>query len=81
LEEQLATPDAPGLAPFQSTGQALGSDRALQAERLGNLDVLRSLGEEQLGVLPTAGQLLLVDLARGDRVRVEDADTHLVTSL
>src|SRR4051794_34523666 len=47
------------------------------AEGLGNLDVLRSLGEEQLRVLTPARQPLLVDLAPRDRVCVEDADTHL----
>src|SRR3954453_20774593 len=79
LQEQLATPDTPGFTPLEGPGEALGASRAVQAERLGNLDVLRSLGEEQLGVLPTARQLLHVDLVRGDRVCVEDADTHLLS--
>src|SRR4051794_39806569 len=86
--EQLSAPDAPGLPALQGAGEALGPDRAAQAEGLGNLDVLRRLGEEQLWALPTARQLLPVDvavdvavdvdadLACGDRVAVEDAGTH-----
>jgi hypothetical protein len=78
--EQLSAPDAPGLPALQGAGEALGADRAVQAEGLGNLHVLRRLGEEQLWALSTARQLLPVDgaadLACGDRVAVEDAGTH-----
>jgi hypothetical protein len=77
LQEQLPTPDTPGLPSLQGAGEALGPDRAVQAQLLCDLHVLRGLGEEQLGVLPTTGQLVFIDLERGDRLRVEDADTHL----
>src|SRR4051794_20305525 len=77
LQEQLTAPPSPGLPPLEGSGQTLGAHRAALAQGLGNLDVLRSLGEEQLRVLTPARQPLLVDLAPRDRVCVEDADTHL----
>jgi hypothetical protein len=79
LDDQLAPPDAPRLAPRDGALQALGADRAGPAERLGELHVTRRLGEEQLGVLPVARQLLLVD-AHAVKRRVEDGDTHLFSS-
>src|SRR3954454_4395027 len=79
LQEQLATPDAPGLTTFQGAGQALPADRAVLAQGFRLLDVCRGLGEPQLGVVAAARQLLLIDPvahASDDRA-VEDADTHL----
>ena len=43
--EELAAPDAPGLAPVQCPGQAFGSDRAAAAEVLGALQRGRGLGK------------------------------------
>src|SRR3954453_4920928 len=77
LQEQLAAPHTPGLPPLECAGQTLGTDRAVLAEGLGHLDVLRGLREEQLGVLASTRQPLVGDLVRRDGVRVEDADTHL----
>src|SRR5205085_12604523 len=49
--DELATPDAPRLAPGQRLGEAPGPQRAGDAEGLGGLDVGRGLGEEQVRVL------------------------------
>src|SRR5437763_4657597 len=57
LQDQLASPDAPRLAPLEGTGKALGLQRATGAERLGLLDLCRGLGEEQLGVDAPTGEL------------------------
>jgi hypothetical protein len=75
LQEQLSSPHPPRLAALDGAGEALGADRAGAAERLGELDVARRLGEEELRVLSVARQLLLVDAHAGVR-RVEDGDTH-----
>src|ERR1700752_539258 len=48
--EDLAAPCAPGCGPFQRRRQALATDRAARAERLGALQASRSLGEPQVGI-------------------------------
>ena len=53
-DEQLASPDAPRLTPFEGTGQAALPDRAVPAERLGLLDIGRRFGEEQLRIRQAA---------------------------
>ena len=55
LDEQLATPDAPGLAAVLRAGEAGLDQRAGPAQGLGVLDVGRGLGEEDLRVVGTAG--------------------------
>jgi hypothetical protein len=55
-QEQFAPPDSPGLPPLQRSGEAGGPRRALPAQGLGQLHVIRRLGEEQLRVI-CAGQL------------------------
>jgi hypothetical protein len=72
VQEELAAPHSPGLPTVESAGETRGTDGALEAEGLGCLDVGGTVGEEQLGVLPVAGQLV-VDAAAW----VQDADTHL----
>src|SRR5690606_13311221 len=57
VDEDLAAPDAPGLTALERTGEARRLERAVDAERLGPLDVVAALGEpevEVVGVL--AGQ-------------------------
>jgi hypothetical protein len=55
-QEELAAPDAPGLPPLQRSGEAGGPRRALPAQSLGRLHLIRRLGEEQLRVI-RAGQV------------------------
>ena len=55
-QEELAAPDSPELPPLQRSGEAGGPRRALPAESLGRLHVIRRLGEEQLRVI-CAGQV------------------------
>jgi len=57
-DEDLTTPDTPGLLPLDRAGQALGQHRAVGAERLRVLDVLGTLGEEQLRVIASARELV-----------------------
>ncbi len=45
--EELAAPDAPGLAPVQCSGQAFGSDRATAAEVLSAFQRGRGLGNHK----------------------------------
>jgi hypothetical protein len=49
--EDLAAPDAPWLLASKGTGEALGADWAINAEHLGPLEVGRSVGEPQVGVV------------------------------
>src|ERR1700712_2695380 len=72
LEEQLTAPDAPGLTPLEGCGQALDPDRAVLAQRLGELHVAGRLGEVQVRVVDPARQLRLVDPSP-----VDSADAHL----
>src|SRR5687767_1226423 len=51
LEEELTTPDAPGLAPFECSVEAQGPDRAVLAEGLGELHVGGRFGKPQLRVV------------------------------
>ena len=46
-QEELAAPDSPRLPPLPCSGQAGGPPRALPAQSLGRLHVIRQLGEEQ----------------------------------
>jgi hypothetical protein len=55
-QEQFAPPDSPGLPPLQRSGEAGGPRRALPAQGLGQLHVIRRLGEVQLRVI-CAGQV------------------------
>src|SRR5215208_5459246 len=48
--DDLAAPNAPRLLAFQGGGQALATDRAIRAQRLGALEVERVFGEPQVGV-------------------------------
>ena len=57
--EDLATPDAPGLGPLDRTGQALDPQRAVPAERLGQLELGRRVGEPQVRVELAARQVRL----------------------
>jgi hypothetical protein len=59
LEEQLSAPDAPGLTPLQSSGEAEVPHGAVLAQRLGELDVGRRLGEPQLRVVDSARQVVV----------------------
>ena len=60
-EEQLTAPDPPRLAPFEGPRQALGPDRTVQAQGLGQLDVAGRLVEVELRVVHPPGPLRLVD--------------------
>src|SRR5216684_3953989 len=51
-QEELASPDAPGLPALDGAGEAGDHDRATPAERLRVLDVGGCLSEEQVGILP-----------------------------
>src|SRR5690606_26084274 len=66
-KDQLAAPDAPRLGALQRALEAGLLDRAPGAERLGELDVLRRLGEPQVRV-GTTGDLGFVDQVH-DRLR------------
>jgi hypothetical protein len=79
LEEQLSTPHAPRLTPLDGARQAFLADRAGAAQRLGELDVARRLGEEELRVLSVTRQLVLVDAHTGERC-VEDGGGHFDSS-
>src|SRR6478609_9844753 len=68
LHEELAAPDAPGLAPLERTREALLECRAGPAERLRELDVRRALGEPELRVVLTAGHGLADGLRVGAQV-------------
>src|SRR5215475_8493685 len=48
--EDLATPDTPRLAAVESTSKALDPDRAVDAERLGEFELGRRLGEPQVRI-------------------------------
>src|SRR2546423_9970258 len=75
LDDELATPHAPRLAPLESAREALGTDGAGGAQRLGELDISRRLGEEELRVVRPARKLLVEALDL-----VERGELH-VTSL
>jgi hypothetical protein len=64
LLEELTAPHPPGLAPFESAGEALGAHRAGGAQGLGELEVRRRLGEEQLRVALQAREDSLLALRR-----------------
>src|ERR671914_259320 len=51
--EQFAAPNAPRLPTLERAGQASTPDRAVDAQRLGELDVGGRLSEEKLRVGPT----------------------------
>src|SRR5487761_2039024 len=70
-DDQLAAPDAIGLATVNRTGQAFAPQWALRTHRLGGLDLVRELCEEQLGVVLPAGQVDAFVLDPGNRGRVE----------
>src|SRR6266700_469966 len=70
LDEELAAPDAPGLLALESALEAGLTDGAVGAHRLGELDVGRGLGEEELGLDAAAGQVV------HDGVRLEDGQLH-----
>src|SRR4051794_3197283 len=53
--EDLATPHTPGLGALYRAGQALDPDRAIDAQRLGELELSRCVGEPQVGVEGPAG--------------------------
>ena len=55
--EDLTAPHTPRLGPAQRARQALGPDRAPAAERLGPLQLGRSLGEPQVGVAGAAREV------------------------
>ena len=57
--EDLAAPDAPRLGPLDRAGQALDAQRAVPAERLGQLQLGRRVGEPQVRVELPAGQVCL----------------------
>src|SRR6478736_22723 len=63
LDEQLPTPDAPRLLALERAGKALDACGAEPAERLGELDVLGTLGEPELRVV-VATRNGLADLLR-----------------
>src|SRR4051794_17330224 len=68
--EDLAAPDAPGLVPLDRAGEALDAQRAVPAERLGQLQLSRGVREPQVRVeLPTGQVCLDVDahVDRGQR--------------
>src|SRR6266540_3842221 len=85
LQEQFAAPDAPGLAPLKRTGQAESLNGAVLAESLGVLHVDGRLGEEQLRVVNSARQQLILDPlyrvvepSEGDLLHAfENADVHV----
>jgi hypothetical protein len=58
LDQQLATPNAPRLTPFQGCFETGFLDRAFPAQCLGVLHISRLLGEEHLRVDESARQLL-----------------------
>ena len=68
LDEQLPTPDAPRLLALEGAGEALRPCGAEPAEGLGELDVLRSLGEPELGVVVAARDGLADLLGLGPHV-------------
>jgi len=72
LKEQLSSPDAPRLAALECPCQALRTNGAVKAQGLGELDVGRRFGEEQVRVVrPTRKQLFV------DTFRVQNADAHV----
>ncbi|CUR60437.1 hypothetical protein NOCA1210107 [metagenome] len=60
LEEELASPDAPRLTPFEGSVEAQRLHGAVGAENLGVLHVRGGLGKPQLCVVDAAGQQLLI---------------------
>src|SRR3954471_24876868 len=66
-DEQLATPDTPRLATLTSAGEAGRPQRAVAAQRLRELHVVRGLREEEVGVAPAARQCLLERPVKSDR--------------
>ena len=60
LEEELASPDAPRLTPFEGSVEAQRLHGAVGAEGLGVLHVRGGLGKPQLCVVDAAGQQLLI---------------------
>src|SRR5882757_2263071 len=54
VQEELTTPDTPRLAPCDGSLEARFANRALEAERLGRVDVVDLLREEQLEHRPGA---------------------------
>ena len=80
LEEELASPDAPGLTAFECAVEAQRPDRAVLAQRLGELHVAGRLGEPQLRVVDPARQQLVVDLG-GLVVQLPEASASAVPSV
>jgi hypothetical protein len=68
--EDLATPYAPRLSALKSTSEALDTQRALGAERLGQLKLGRRLGEPQVRVEGAARELGLHATHRGTQALI-----------
>jgi hypothetical protein len=69
--EDLATPDTPGLGALDRTGKALDAQRALHAERLGQLELGRRVSEPQVRVEGAARQVGL-HASRSDKETLVD---------
>ena len=67
VDDQLAAPDSPGLSSLERPRKALLPYWALSAERLGQLDLLRPLGEPELRVVLATGDCPLA--SRRNRAR------------
>jgi hypothetical protein len=78
--EHLSAPNTPGLLALDRAGQALGPDGAVDTKRLRVLDVLGTLGEEQLRVIATARKLVPEELEGLDKCS-ELHLTHLLSCL
>jgi hypothetical protein len=74
-DEELASPYAPGFLTVECPCEALGPKRASEAQRLGQLDILGRLCEEELRVTRPAWQLLRCRLLTRNEC-VEDAECH-----
>ena len=65
--DQFATPHTPRLGALHRAGQALDPYRAIDAERLGEFELSRCVGEPQVGVEGAAGEVGLDCACRSTR--------------
>src|SRR4051794_11489850 len=79
--EDLAAPDAPRLGTLHGAGEALDAQRAVPAERLGQLQLGRGVGEPQVRVeLPTGQVRLQLDVHVEGSQRQTHTPGHLSLS-
>ena len=76
IEEQLPSPDTPGLATLEGAGEALIPQGTEAAQGLGDIDMLRPFGEPEVRVELATRDGLTRPVSRGDAFPRDEAAAH-----